>query len=187
MKKMYAVCAIIGALIIAVAINIKPILNFASDSFWNWVAYELDKEEAERIKKMENGEPTWGRDTVLIWENMYDVWRNNGEKILSISTKEVTDNIIGKILEYKYSQDKLFIYSEEGYAVIDKDNLCRVLITVPEDEFVSGYSEDKEGNRRYWSRKVESEHIVYMTDYRMFSKEEREIFAKIEAKLAKKK
>ena len=179
MKKKYVIITIISIVIILIAVSIKPVMKLSSDAFWDWVAYELDKEEAERIRKAENGEPVRGKDTVLIWENMYDISRHMGENSLSISTKEVQGEIIDKIIKYKYADDKLFVFSEEGYAVIDKDNLCRVFITVPEDEFVNGYSEDKEGNRKYFSRKIESKHIIYLTDYNSYTEEERKVFEKI--------
>ena len=93
----------------------------------------------------------------------------------SIETKESSGVILENIEDYRKLKNKLYITSEEGYAIVDKDKLCRVFVKVPGEEFVSGYSEDKEGNRTYISRRIENKYIKYLSSFEEFSEEEREI------------
>jgi hypothetical protein len=165
-------------LILICVLNIKPILNKASDTFWDVISNQLEKEEKEREEMTANHEIVRGKDTVLIWNNMYEIGHFSDGNHLSIQTENISDNILEKISKYKVRKKKLYIKSEEGYAVIDENNICRVFITVPADDFVNGYSEDEYGNRTYISRFIEDEHIIYLESYDDFSEDERKIFGK---------
>ena len=77
----------------------------------------------------------------------------------------------------------IYIVSEEGYAIIGPDKLCRVFVTVEPDKFTNGYSIDKNGNRKYISRFIKDKHIRYLNKFDEFSKEERLAFEKISEKL----
>ena len=176
-KKRYIFLIIIisVAVIIAGMVFIKPINSYIKKTFVNIILTQMDKEEAQRQKRIENNEIVAGKDTALIWENTYEIWNHMGEKYISIETVEPTGVILKKITKYKKTKDKLYIVSEEGYAVIDKNKLCRVFVTVPDEEFVNGYSEDKEGNCTYFSRRIENKYIKYLSDFDEFSKEEKDM------------
>ena len=77
-------------------------------------------------------------------------------------------------------EEKLYVLSDEGYAVIDKNNLCRVCVTVPDDEFVNGYTVDDAGNEIPISRYIENENVIYLKSYSEFTGEERKVFEKME-------
>ena len=62
----------------------------------------------------------------------------------------------------------------------DKENYCRVFITLPQDIFERGYIEDEEGNRTHTSTKVESKYIEYLSEFDEFSEEEKKVFRKME-------
>lgn len=172
MKEKYIIVLI---LIFIIILTIKPIINYTSDIFWNFVESQLDNEESERLKKAENGEISKGKDTILIWKNMYVIGHFSDGNHLSIETKETNETILKNVVTHKKKNGKLYIVSDEGYAVIDKNNLCRVFITIDDEKFVNGYSEDSNGNRTYISRKVECENIVYLSKYDEFSTEEKKI------------
>lgn len=159
--------------------TIKSIKNYMVDSFWEFVGNQLDKEEQDREHKIQNGEIVRGRDTVLIWENKFEIWKHNGEKRLSIKDNNLSSMILDKIINYNIIDGKLYINSEEGLAILDKNNLCRAFITIDDDKFVNGYSIDEKGNKRYMSRYVENGHIKYLEKYEYFSEEERVVFDKI--------
>ena len=73
----------------------------------------------------------------------------------------------------------LYILSDEGYVVIDDNNLCRMHITIPNEEFVSGYYEDESGMRTYISRFIDDANIKYLESFNDFSKDEQKIFEKM--------
>ena len=145
----------------------------------------LEEEEAERKEKIERGEPVWGRDTMTIWNDKYDICKyyDNDEKLgdLGITEKGFSDCIITRIKDFKRRRDKLYIYSYDGYAVIDKENICRVFITVPEEDFSRGYSTDENGNKiKFYPLKVDHEKIIYLSSFEEFSEKEQKILKKLE-------
>lgn len=119
-------------------LSIKPILNLVGDSFLNFIFAQLDREEQERQQKIENGELIRGKDTVLIWENKFEIWHHIDEECLSIENNGAFQDVLKKIRKYKILEEKLYVLSDEGYAVIDKNNVCRVFITVSPEEFTNG-------------------------------------------------
>lgn len=98
---------------------------------------------------------------------------------LEIRTNGLSNTILEKILIHKVVKNKLYIISEEGYAVINKEKLCKVYITIPEKEFVNGYSVDEQGNKSYYSRYIESEYIQYLCNFEEFSDEDQKIFNRL--------
>jgi len=172
MKKIFVVLLLC---ILTAFLLSEPIYNWLSNGIVDFIAVQFEKEENERIKKSENGDIIRGKDTVLIWSNKYDITKHMGEKSLCIYFDDSSAQIIDKIKKYSIRKDKLFILSEEGYVVIDKDKMCRVYITVSEDEFINGYCEDEKGNRIYQTRKVENEYITYLSGFGEFSVEEQNV------------
>ena len=154
-------------------------MKYEYNVFWDFLRNQFDKEETERIKKIENGELVRGKDTILIWENMYEIWHNYDGNNLSIYENKISHNILEKIEGYKVKKDKLYIVSKEGYAVIDKNNLCKVFITVPDEDFVNGYSIDEQGNKEYYTRYIENTHIQYLSKFDKYTDEEQEMFNKL--------
>lgn len=176
-KRSIAIITVVS--IILIALSIKPILKYTSNIFWGLIRNQFDKEEAKRMEKIENREIIRGKDTILIWGNVYVIGHYSDGNHLSIETKDVNETILKKVVKYHEKKGKLYIVSDEGYAVIDKNNLCRVFITVANEEFVNGYTEDVEGNRTYISRKIESTNIEYLSEYEFFSAEEKDVFEKM--------
>lgn len=149
-------------------------------AFLNMIFAQFDREEAAREAKIERGEPFYGRDTCVIWDNMYEIGKYNTEKQLDIVTKELDEHIIGKIHSYKTKKGKHYVLSGEGYVVIGKDGLCRVFVSVPEEEFISGYSIDKDGNKYYHSKKLpENKYVSYLSSYDEFSEDEKKVFEEL--------
>ena len=173
------IIAVTAVCILFIALVIKPTMNYTSNIFWNFVGNQLDKEENKRLEAIENGEIVRGKDTVLVWKNMYVIGHYSDGNDLSIETKEIDGTILKKVVEYKKKNGKLYIVSDEEYAVIDKNNLCRVFITVDYEKFVNGYTEDADGNRTYISRKIECENIEYLSEYDNFSSKEKDLFKKM--------
>lgn len=71
--------------------------------------------------------------------------------------------ILAFVNEYKKKKDKLYIYSDEGYCVIDeKNNIAKVFIIVEKQHFLNLAGEDNA--------------ILYLSSYEDFSEEEKNIF-----------
>ena len=182
MKKHCIILGIIVVTIIVLPLTVKPILHLSSKSFWNLVVTQFDKEEQERIQKMENGEIVRGKDTVRIWGDMYEIGHYSDSNHLEIYINGHIEQVLTRVKIHKVIKKKLYVISEEGYAVINKSNLCKVYIIVPKNEFVNGYSVDKQGNQIDYSRFIENEHVQYLAQYNEFSMEEQEVFTNLKEK-----
>ena len=178
MKKKWWIFIII--VIITVLFSAKPILEFSTNAFWNFVAEQLEKEEQERLAAIERGEIIIGKDTMLVWNDKYVLYHQAGDDTLCIHYEDGnSESIIGKVTKYKKKKDVLYILSHEGYVVIDDDNLCRVHITIPKEEFVRGYGEDENGKRTYISQFIDDANIKYLESFNDFSENEQKMFEKM--------
>lgn len=170
------------AVIIFLMLCIKPILKLSSKIFWNTVVTQFDMEEKKRQQKVKNGEIVMGKDTVLVWGNMYEIGHYSDGNNLEIAVNDIFETILERITIHKIVNETLYIISDEGYATIDKDNLCKVYIIIPENDFVNGYSIDEYGNQVGYSRFIENENVQYLSQYNEFSAEEQEVFADLKEK-----
>lgn len=139
-----------------------------TDSFFNFVAEQLEKEEKERRQKAENGEIVRGKDTILIWGNKYVIGHYYDSNHFETEENGISDTILANVKKYKVKKKKLYILSEEGYAVTDKSNICRV--------FILGNS----GMQYSEGEFVNDEQIQYLSSYDDFSSEEKSVFEKLE-------
>ena len=108
---------------------------------------------------------TTGKDTVYTFGNgKFSLGKTTDGVDLSMYKNDGDCGIIlAFVNQYKSKNGKLYVYSEEGYCVINKDqNTAKVLITVEKQHFSNLVGED--------------EAIVYLSSYDEFSKEEQEIF-----------
>ena len=138
--------------------------------FWNSIFIQLDKEEAEREKRIEAGLPIRGKDTALIWRDKYDITVSASGASLDIYIDGDTQMVLDKVKDHYIYKKTLYVLSDDGYAVIDNDNHCRVYIFTPKEELE--YSSQHYGT-------IEDEHIKYLSSYEEFSESEREIFEKL--------
>lgn len=160
MKKKYAIFIII-VLVISIIVSIKPIIHYSFDLIIKLVEYQWDKEEEERARKVEKGELIQGKDTILIWCNMYEIGHFCNGNHLSISSPNIDTNILEKINRYRIINNKLYVTSDDGCAVIDDSKICRIYI-----------HSQKEVTR------IENEYVTYLSQYEDFSEQERHIFKK---------
>ena len=186
MKKSRIVFLVFVCIIVTALLN--AFILFNQEAVFNILGHLLEKPivafgeamEKERLGYIERGEPVPGRDTMTIWNKKYDICKyyENDEKLgaLAIHEKDFNKDIIDRIKDFEKRGKKLYIYSYDGYAVIDKENVCRVFITVPEEDFTKGYTEDEYGNRiRFYPTKVEHEKIIYLSSFDEFSEKEQKI------------
>ena len=175
------ICIYVSILLCLVCIiGIEPIRKSVVDVLRNFIVEQLDKEELERRQRSEKGEIVQGKDTVMTWGNIFEIGRFVDSDYLLISNDDHTvDTVIKEVVSYKIEDEKLYIVSLEGYAVINKENLCRVYITVSSESFNSGYSLDSNGNKHYISRYLDNEHIEYLVDFTEYSLEEQKTLNEI--------
>ena len=138
--------------------------------FWNLVDLQIEREEAERKKRIDKGLPVRGKDTELIWHDKYDICKSSSTKLLMIYIDGDTQVVLDKVKDFDIYKKTLYVLSDDGYAVIDNKNNCRVFIFKPKDELE--YSTQHYGS-------IDDEHIRYLSSYEEFSKSEREIFERL--------
>ncbi|MBQ3124097.1 MAG: hypothetical protein IJC09_01580 [Clostridia bacterium] len=143
----------------------------ASNIFWNVINEQFDREEAARLQKIANHEVVIGRDTVAVFGKHYDIGKTydlNGNRIdhLSVVIEDAEGVILSGVTHRDRKNGQYYVISEEGYAVIDKNDYCRVYLTVPEEE----------------QDKIESKYIEYLDSYEGFSEKERKYFEKMQKK-----
>ena len=193
MKKWRIVALIIAVAILVVGSGIGATYFFKNpkDYIYGAIGFVLDNtigpileiEEKANQKKLENGEPIVGKDTRLIWGKMYEigVYHDGVRKYkdLTFSTKEAGDRVLDGIIGYEKENGKLYVYSEEGYAVIDKNNLCRVYIIIPPELYDSGYWVDMYGDRNSYSKVQNCDKIQYLSSFSEYTEEEQKILKRI--------
>ncbi len=138
--------------------------------FWNSIIIQLDKEEAEREKRIEAGLPIRGKDTVLIWRDKYDICKSSNTKLLMIYIDGDEQVVLGKVTDHYIYNKTLYVLSDDGYAVIDNENNCRVFIFTPKEDLE--YSTQHYGS-------IEDEHVKYLSSYEEFLESERKVFERL--------
>ena len=133
--------------------------------FWNLIIIQLEKEEAERKKRIEADLPVRGKDTVLIWRDKYDITVSISGASLDIYIDGYGQVVLDNVKDYDINRKTLYVLSDDGYAVIDDKNNCRVFISVPTEVLEYDFIED--------------EYIKYLSSYEEFTEREKEIFNKL--------
>lgn len=175
-------CMTVLCFILAVVLvfSIKPVREYTAEAFWTYLADEFAKEEQGRKEKIERGEATRGRDTLFIWNDLYEIGKTSSDIILTVCKPGSYDIVLESIKKYKTIKGKLYLLSDDGYAVIDKESLCRVYFTLTDEELSDGHSVDEYGNIKYNSQYTNNPHVVYLSEFSDFSDEEQKIFKKLE-------
>lgn len=138
---------------------------------YNLIAGQLDREEKNRLKRKEAGLPVAGRDTHLIWHDKYTITKYSDVIILEFYANNERYRLLHKISDFKVKNDKLYVLSEEGYAVIDEKNICKIFINnIKESHYVET------------DISVKDNHLQYLSTFNEFSKEEKKTFKKLENK-----
>ena len=164
---------IIAVVLITAVFNAKNIFSYLSDRVLDFVSYQFYLEEKEREEKIANGELVRGKDTVIIWENTYEIFHSADGNDLVIDTANECDTILYRVRAQKVLDNKLYVVSDDGCAVIDKNKVCRVFITNFKNKSANEIEVDSNGE------KTESENIKYLSDYSEFQVSEKEILNKL--------
>lgn len=174
-------------LLMCIPVVYEPVLGFVLEKVVfpvaePFISKAFDEFEEERQKAIENKEPFPGRDTKIIWGKMYDISDYSGNVILTILNKEIDEDVLGNIRNFEKVDGKLYIVSDDGYAVINEENVCRLYVTLTEEEFEKGYREDANGEKIPCKKHVDYEKIVYLNSFEEFFDSEQKILKKLSAR-----
>ncbi len=168
MKKIKILVLIVIALLFA-SILLPNVREKVSDAFWNAIWEQLDKEEKEREEKYARHEAVRGKDTAYIWNKHYEIWSHMGEKNFGIEIEDASDTIFQKVTHIDVYKDCFYVISKEGYAVVDRENYCRVYLDPLEDV-------------EFMTTPVESKYVKYLDTNSDFTTKEKEHFNEMETK-----
>lgn len=131
----------------------------------------------------------YGRDFAgYVGNGKYQMMHYDGYDSLLIMDEPVTGSFV---LEYEYDcfvdeNKDFYFYSADGYAVIDPaTNICRVLITDPPLELVTGENpviRMRKAQNNYRIRRLEGEEydsIIYLDTFSEFTEKEQRILKKL--------
>lgn len=143
------------------------------DHFWSKVESQLDYErfleEGDDFNKI-----SWGD---LSFQINHHKSGNNLEYV-SVADKE-SYILLKNISSYKIVEEKLYVRSKDGYAIVDENNICKIFVDQSILKTTGEYTQDEYGNKIYSNQKVDKENIKYLSSYDDFSTQERDIFKKM--------
>lgn len=139
--------------------------------FWNLVDIRLEKEEAKREARSEAGLPVRGKDTMLIWRDKYDICKAAETIVLRAHTDSGAQVVLDNVRVFEVEKQTLYVRSDDGYAVIDDENCCRV--------YIATSKEDPEYSAQHYGS-IDDTDIRHLNAYEEFSDSEKEVFARLE-------
>ena len=156
---------------IVLLLNIKPILQYVNHAIMQAVSAKMDAEEEDRARRAVEGHIIEGRDTFAIWNDTYAIMRYSVPSLYYRYTPygQYADYacLLENVTEYKTTKHNLYVWSDDGCAVVDENNLCR-LYTEKDTTDISDY-----------------EAIRCLSSFDEFSEEERKQLNKLKEKAEK--
>lgn len=138
------------------------------DRFWSKIESRLDYERSLEVGDDFN-KINWGD---LSFQINHHKSGNNLEYV-SVVDKE-SYILLKNISSYKIVEEKLYVKSKDGYAVVDESNFCKIFVNQSIFQTTGEYTQDKYGNQ-----KVDKENVEYLSNYDDFTTQERNIFKKM--------
>ena len=153
---------------IVLLLNIKPILQYVNHAVIHAASAKMDAEDKDRKKRAAEGHIIEGRDTFAIWNDTYAIMRYSVPSLYYRYTPygQYADYacLLENVTEYKTTKHNLYVWSDDGCAVVDENNLCR-LYTEKDTTDISDY-----------------EAIRCLSSFDEFSEEERKQLNKLKEK-----
>lgn len=154
--------------------KIEPIRGIISEKFWNFVAVQLDKEQVQRQKDIENGKIIRGKDTIIIWGDTFELFHSYKDIHLCVKrniakNQYISDTILERIKNYRIKHGKLYIVSDDGFAILNENNNCRIYINTDYKNF------------------IQNDKVKYMSSFNDFSEDEQKIFNNMNIQYNKRK
>lgn len=115
---------------IVLLLNIKPILQYVNHAIMQAISAKMDAEEEDRARRAAEGHIIEGRDTFAIWNDTYAIMRYSVPSLYYRYTPygQYADYacLLENVTEYKTTKHNLYVWSDDGCAVVDENNLCRL-------------------------------------------------------------
>ena len=143
------------------------------DRFWSKIESQLDYERSLEVGDDFN-KISWGD---LSFQINHHKSGNNLEYV-SVADKE-SYILLKNISSYKIVEEKLYVKSKDGYAIVDENNICKIFVDQSISKTTGEYTQDEYGNKIYSNQKFDKENIEYLSSYDDFSTQERNIFKKM--------
>ena len=124
-----------------------------------------------------------GRDTVyIINDGKFQVYKVDKDKHLCCNMDDGGDStILRKVKKYKWYMGETYICSEDGFAIVDEQNKCRVFLNYTKEEMEQGYITDSDGYRWNFMGELEDAHydVKILYDFNEFTEKEQKILRKM--------
>ncbi len=143
------------------------------DRFWSKIESQLDYERSLKVGDDFN-KISWGD---LSFQINHHKSGNNLEYV-SVVDKE-SYILLKNIASYKIVEEKLYVKSKDGYAIVDENNICKIFVDQSILKTTGEYTQDEYGNKIYSNQKFDKENIKYLSSYDDFSTQERDVFKKM--------
>ena len=163
---------LILSLLVMVAVGLKPISHGLGKAVLQVISDRMDYEDAYRQKRQAEGHIVGGRGTAVIWEDTYTIVRTYHVlellyRFTPYGQYACYARVLDNVTEYKTTKHCLYVWSDDGCAVVDDNNLCR-LYTEKDTTDISDY-----------------EAIRCLSSFDEFSEEERKQLNKLKEKAEK--
>ncbi len=120
-----------------------------------------------------------GKDTVEVWNNgVFSLGKySDGNHLECRPNGEPLTIILRNIKCFKKFNGKIFLYSDDGVAIIYKNDICKVFFFYSDEEMKQGYVIDDDNSTWWFSKNIESvsENVKLITDYNEFQPEEKKV------------
>ena len=113
-----------------------------------------------------------GKDTVMvIGDGKFQIVKINDKKVLwFFSDGNSNDVLLAYVEKYKKTGRSLYVYSKEGYALVDGgNNTCNLFLTVTKQYYGNTLTEEEGATQG----------ITYLDSYDQFTEDEQKIFEKM--------
>lgn len=163
-------CVVVILSVVLVLLN----KHYIGEYFWQKIDERLDYE-----RSIEMGDEF----NKICWKDLnFQINHHkdgNNFEYVDVDNREVYI-LLKNISSYKISDNKLYVKSSDGYAIIDENNFCKIFVDGRETEgIINNYTVDSTGNRIYEYKKLQKNNVVYLSEYEGFDLSEKEFFKKM--------
>lgn len=121
-----------------------------------------------------------GKDSVFVWgDGVFQIGHYASGNHLEFHENGIINTILQNVDSYKIKDNKFYVITQEGYAVIDQKNIAKILLIIPESEYTNGYSVNENGEKESYSRFVDNTNIQYIMSFDEFSDIEQRVLNKL--------
>lgn len=160
---------LVGVCVLIVVCNRNSIKNFAWRCFDKQIDNARSLEVGDDFNKI-----SWGD---LGFQINHHKDGNNLEYV-NVTSKEIYVLLKG-ISSYKIFDNNLYVKSKNGFAVVDSNNFCRIFLEYPNAECSNDGFYNANGYKVFHVTSLESDKILYLSDYSEFNDDEKNIFDKL--------